>query len=228
MPATISRQFEADFIPELASRYIQQGYKVRVGPPATAVPFDLRGYRPDLLAEKEDEHLLIEVKGAQAPIPIERLQELILTVRQHPGWRFLLVTPDRPEPVQHLRRTTELLPWASARARAQRAQHLLATGDSESAFLLAWAALETLLRRHAEAQALPFDQLADLSLLRQLYSFGHLSIPHYDFALEALTLRDELTHGFQPTQPIEPAANQLLALLNDLLQEWAAEASPAA
>ena len=223
-----SRQTEAASVLALARRYTQMGYQVQVEPSPAAVPFDLNGYRPDLLVEKDGEHLIIEVKGAQTPIPIERFQKLILTVRQHSGWRFLLVTPDRPDPVQHLRRTTELLPWTSAHERAQRAQLLLADGDPEASFLVAWAALETLLRRHAEAASLPLDQLSDVSLLKQLYSLGEISIPHYDFALEALDLRNELVHGFQPSQPVEPAAHQLLAMLNDLLKEWAAEASAAA
>jgi len=227
MPANNFRQPESAFTHELALRYAQLGYRVQVEPQREAIPFDLRGYHPDLLAEKDDEHLIIEVKSARRAVPIEQFQQIIHVVRQHPGWRFLLVTPDRPDPIQRLPRTTELLSWASVQERTNRARRLLADGDAEAAFLVSWAALETLLRRHAEAVALPLDQLGDLSLLKQLYSLGEISIPQYDFALEALDLRNELAHGFQPTQSVAPVAQQLIALLNDLLTEWSAEASQA-
>ncbi len=79
---------------DLARQYEARGYTVRVEPAREAVPFDLGGYRPDLLAEKGDEHLLVELKTG-GPLPISYLQQIVETVRQHSGWRFILERVDR-------------------------------------------------------------------------------------------------------------------------------------
>lgn len=218
------------YFAELVRTYQRQGYQVYAEPgeAAARIPFDLNGYRPDLLAEKGEEHLLIEVRSDQVPLPIERFQDLTLRVRQHPGWRFVVATPSRQNPAQLLGVTDELLSWQAAQAHVATAQLLLTQGQSEAAFLVAWTGLEALLRRHAEQVALPIDRQSSLTLLKYLYSQGELSMSHYDQALEMLALRNRLAHGYQAVQPVEPAARQLLTLLTDLLQEWSTEAQQAA
>jgi len=230
MNAAESSTVLSAYLAELVRTYQQRGYQVYYGPGEAAahIPFDLGGYRPDLLVEKGDEHLLIEVRSEQSPFSIDRFQDLTLMVRQHPGWRFLVATPNGQHPAQLLGVTDELLSWQAAQQQAATAQLLLSQGQPAAAVLVAWAGLEALLRRHAEQVALPIDRQSSRTLLNYLYSQGEISIPQYDQALELSALRNRLAHGYQPTQPVEPAARQLLALLNELLQEWSAEAQQAA
>jgi hypothetical protein len=52
------RQHEIQ-VAALAADYRQQGYTVSVPADRESVPFDLHGYLPDVLAEKDAEHLLV-------------------------------------------------------------------------------------------------------------------------------------------------------------------------
>jgi hypothetical protein len=229
MNAAESSTVLSAYLAELVRTYRQRGYQVYTEPDEAAahIPFDLGDYRPDLLMEKGDEHLLITVRNEQSPLSIDRFQRITLQVRQHPGWRFLVATPSFQHPTQLLGVTDELLSWNAAQQQADTAQLLLAQGQPQAALLVAWAGLEALLRRHAEQVALPIERQSSITLLKYLYSQGEISISQYDQALELSALRNRLAHGYQPTQPVEPAARQLLALLHELLQEWASEAQQA-
>ncbi|RZK87751.1 MAG: hypothetical protein EOO62_38715, partial [Hymenobacter sp.] len=92
MNAAESSTVLSAYLAELVRTYQQRGYQVYREPSEAAahIPFDLGGYRPDLLVEKGDEHLLIEVRSEQSPFSIDRFQNLTLMVRQHPGWRLLV------------------------------------------------------------------------------------------------------------------------------------------
>ena len=212
---------EAAYLHEVARNYKEQGYNVIIEPPANSIPFDLGGYRPDLLVEKADEHLLIEVRNPRIPLNIDRFQEVILTVRQHAGWRFLLVNTE-------VRDTdlAQLLSWQDVQLRASSAMALIENGAAEAAFLMLWAALEALLRRHAEQVGLSLERQSSQSLIKQLYSQGEISIPQYELAMDVLKLRNQLAHGYLVAS-IEPAARQLHGLLTELLTEWSAEAHQA-
>nr|GFA52608.1 hypothetical protein [Tanacetum cinerariifolium] len=196
------------YFAELVSTYQQRGYQVytKPGEIAAHIPFDLGDYRPDLLMEKGEEHLLITIRNEQAPLSIDRFQRITLQVRQHPGWHFRIATPSFQHPTQLLGVADELLSWNAAQQQADTAQLLLTQGQPQAALLVAWAGLEALLRRHAEQVALPIDRQSSITLLKYLYSQGEISIPQYDQALELSALRNQLAHGYQPTQPVEPAA----------------------
>ncbi len=199
---------------DLARQYEARGYTVQVEPAREAVPFDLGGYRPDLLAEKGSEHLLVELKTG-GPLPINYLQQVVETVRQHSGWRFILVNDANPS----LGLDTRLLPAAVVEEKANRAGVLLENGDVEAAFLLLWTVLEALLRQHAEAIGLPLQQQQPRTLINYLYSEGDLGMPQYDVLMAALPARNQLAHGYEvPNLP--PLARDLHRTLRELLDEW--------
>ena len=115
---TNSINSESANLTELARSYEAQGFTVKVLPAPADIPFDLGGYRADLLAEKEGQHLLIEVKHAGTPLSVDRLQSLAETVRQQPGWQLLLV-PAPEGPGQSLRTASPLASWPATTERAR-------------------------------------------------------------------------------------------------------------
>ena len=79
----------------IAKRYAELGFTVTVEPSLNLIPFDLGGYRPDILAIKEpNQNYIIEVKGSSQRVSVGRFREVSEVVQAHPGWRFLLVTGD--------------------------------------------------------------------------------------------------------------------------------------
>lgn len=211
------RQHETQ-VAALAANYRQQGYAVSVPADRERVPFDLHGYRPDLLAEKETEHLLVLANSANAPLSIGRLQELTATVKQHPGWRLLLVNLSPGSEVAGIPQAP--IPWSNIRERIDQAKQLREAGAAEAAILLFWSALEALLRRHAESVSLPLEHASVRALLDYLYSEADLSYEHFDQAKQLLAGRNRLAHGF-PLPDAPQHAVQLQELINDLSNSWA-------
>ncbi|MBO2009742.1 hypothetical protein [Hymenobacter negativus] len=204
---------------ELARSYEAQGFVVKTAPAAEDIPFDLGPYRPDLLAEKEGQHFIIEVKKAGVPLSVDRLQALAETIRQHAGWRLLLVPTDEEGPVLPTGNTNELVSWQAVAERAKRADHLLQLGESDAAFLMLWSAFEAMLRRHAEQVGLPIERLSTAALLDYLYSQGELAYEQFEQARAALQVRNRLVHGFEAAEATQEA-RPLHTLVEHLLQEW--------
>lgn len=200
----------------LAVEYERNGYTVQRQPRAP-LPFDLGSYRPDLLAEKGDEHLVIEVKSSQAPISLSYFRDLVETIRQQPGWRFLLVIDSPTQDAASLLR--EPLSWQGITDRLAHAEHLQELGESEAATLIFWTALEGLLRRYAESIGLPLGHLPVTALLNYLYSEAELSFEQFDKAKKLMASRNQLAHGFQ-TQGAAQYASELQELIKELADNW--------
>ena len=204
----------------LAADYEQQGYTVHIRPDVEQIPLDLQGYYPDLLAEKDGQHLLILANNIQQPVPaisINRLQRVVENVKQLRGWKLLLVnySPDY-EAASMLQSP---ISWPDISNRITLAEHLRKSGEAEAAILLFWSALEALLRRHAEAVNLPLENLSVVALLDYLYSDADLSFEHFDQAKKLLAGRNKLAHGF-PLSEAPQQASQLQMLLHNLSNEW--------
>ena len=201
----------------LADQYRQQGYVVSVPADREAVPFDLQGYLPDLLAVKEQQHLLLLVNDGHGAVSVSRLQQLVETAKQHPGWRVLLVN-DAPES-QGQGILQDPISWASITQRADQARQLRETGASEAAILLLWTAFEALLRRHAESLDMPLGHSSVRALLDYLYSDADLSYEQFEEAQRLLVGRNQLAHGF-PLAEASQQATRLQTLLDELSGEW--------
>ena len=217
--STTPQNSAAAKVAELTRSYEAQGYAVKTEPAASDIPFDLGGYRPDLLVEKEGQHLIVEVKKAGVPLSVDRLQILASTIRQHAGWRFLVVPDDEEFPGQPFSNAGELVSWQAVTERAKRAGHLLNLGETDAAFLMLWSTLEAMLRRHAEQIALPIERLPTATVLNYLYSQGELSYEQFQQALAAMKVRNRLVHGFEATEATQEA-RPLHTLVEALLQEW--------
>lgn len=203
----------------LAATYEKQGYIVRLRPAVEQIPLDLNGYYPDLLAEKDDEHLMVMAKSSRDPMPIfiSRLQSLVENVKRVPGWKFLLVNYSPEYEAASLLQIP--LSWSDIINRVALAKQLRESGEAEAAILLFWPALEALLRRHAESMNLPLEHLSVRALLDYLYSEADLSYEHFEQAKNLLAGRNQLAHGF-PLPEATQQAVQLQSLVDDLTHDW--------
>ena len=209
----------AEKVRELAARYAEQGFDVVVDPRDDDLPFDLEGYRPDLLARRGGDGDLVEVKLSGTRLSVDRFREIAEEVRRHPGWRFILVTADDVARDEVPAAGGGLPSWGRIRERAAAAVDLAERGESAEAALLAlWAALEGILRRLARRTSLPVDRLPTSTLLRHLHSHGELSMEQYDLAMRALEIRSAVAHGYDAPETVE-AARGLALLVRELLTE---------
>lgn len=194
---------------------IRDGYRVETQPDLRSLPFDLGGYRPDFVASRGDEKLLVEVKGSVLRLPIDRYIQIAEVVSSHPGWRFVLVTPDDIASISGFR----ILGWDEIEHRATEAGTLMQAGQNDSALLLLWTAFEAAMRRHSQEIHIPVERLPLGVLLKHLYSNGELSIEQYDRAARILQARNQAVHGYQ-VEGLDETCKDLRALLHEVITDW--------
>ncbi|MGR0482641.1 MAG: hypothetical protein ACTFAL_14895 [Candidatus Electronema sp. V4] len=208
---------EHAFASQIADKYKTEGFEVIREPAQTALPFDLGGYRPDLLVKKSDaEGYVIEVKTRIDAASIDRFREIAEIVAQHPGWRFLLVTGEDASSEQE---KNDLLTWEQMSQGLERAERLLSSGEPEGAFLSLWRILEAALRRQAVETSIPVERLPTSSLIKHIYSQGEISIEQFDTVMELQSIRNRLVHGHQ-TPPLDGATKRLQYLVIELIGLW--------
>ena len=173
-----------------------KGYEVFVEPSASEIPDFVREYQPDILARGATESLIVEVKQPLSESERERIRTIARRVEGHPGWRFMLVAPERTaggseslgvKPIEK----QQLLDWL------REARALVQSGHSRSALLVAWAGLEAAMRVAVSAHSLS-EQADSWKLMRELVSNGLLDRESYLELTDLFRLRSALAHGMQP------------------------------
>jgi hypothetical protein len=202
-------------IGKVAEDYRRRGYQVEVAPSGAGLPEFLSGFRPDLIARRAGESVVVEVKIGTRTSVAEKFRDIAERVNRQPGWRFSLVfvNPDQPDQVAEV----QPAPLTLLQERAQNAEALLRSGQREAAFLLFWSALEGTLRLLGERAQLPLVSLPPSTLLRELYSAGEISREQFEALMRLLPIRNQLVHGFGPQAGLE--VEQLRLLVHSLLVE---------
>lgn len=79
----------------IARKFEEDGYVVTIDPRSQEIPFDLGNYRPDLLAVKPGDNVIVEVKRPGSRKTVDFYLHISDVAAAHPGWSFKLVTlPD--------------------------------------------------------------------------------------------------------------------------------------
>jgi hypothetical protein len=76
---------------QIAEDYARRGYRVSRTGAVGAIPDFLRDHQPDLIAERPDDHVVIEVKRTRSLRGANDLRQLAEEIAAHPGWRLELV-----------------------------------------------------------------------------------------------------------------------------------------
>jgi hypothetical protein len=159
---------------------------VLVDPAPEQLPAGLRDARPDMIARRGDEHLVVEIRGLRraAPHPVEDpLAGLAARIAEMPGWQLEVVWTGQDEPPA---------PPSVLADRARRAADL-ADVDAEAALMLAWSALEGALAARAERAGV--RPHVGMNLAAELHSRGLLDEATYALVRDAQRLRAQVAHG---------------------------------
>ena len=209
----IHSQLEAS----IAKRYAELGFAVTVEPSLDLIPFDLGGYRPDMLAIKQpDQNYIIEVKASSQRISVDRFREISEVVKIHPGWRFLLVTGDDEISIGE---ETMVLQSEQIKHGVKKVESLVGQGYSDAAFLYLWSLLEGMMRRQSIQRAIPIERLSGLSRINHLYSQGEMTRDQFHECKDLLSIRNRIAHGYQDSH-IDKDCRRLLNLVLILSSEW--------
>src|SRR6516225_10112778 len=88
---------ERETIRQYADWYAQQGYQVSVEPSPRELPEFLRTLAPDLIARRDGENIVVEVKTS-SPASFEQVQQLARALEHRAGWKLQVVYADLPDP----------------------------------------------------------------------------------------------------------------------------------
>ncbi len=208
-------QVEKEAIARAADDLVRQGYDVIREPGRNDLPEFLHGFRPDLVAHRGAEHLVVEVKGGSWGQDPSSWRDLAAEVRRHPGWQLRLVLAAPPSG-----RAANVPPPPSPsaiRKKLRSARRLYESNEQAAALLLLWSLLEAAAHHRLKELGVSRDgPKTPIALLKDLVSFGLLEPEEYDQLVPGVTLRNALAHG-RSTMPVARDIFDKLAVLVERL-----------
>lgn len=180
----------------IAKRYEEKGYVVTINPESSVIPFSLGRYRPDILATKGTENLIIEVKSAGAKVNSDIYFNVDQETQKHPGWKFLLVTVSNSELDDQTSSRLDGIDVARIKDRLETLDRAAEMPElAELVLPQLWTVYMSALRLFALQDGLEVDNYSDLSLLNQAYSTGILSFDDYESAKRLMYIRNQIVHS---------------------------------
>jgi hypothetical protein len=182
-------------IQSTAQELIDSGYKVSIEPSSSDLPFDLGSYRPNLIATKDNEGLILEIKTTSNRLSIDRFQSIAEQISTHNGWRFLLITLDDTSESILPSSEQDLPSWEELKTRLSSLETLIQNSFFEPSLLFLSSILEATLRKRAIDRNIPIWRLPEKNLLNHLFSSGEISMSDFDIFKKCLELRNKVAHG---------------------------------
>jgi hypothetical protein len=173
----------------IAADYRRQGYRVTQPVRDSAMPSFLHDCRPDLIAERDDDHVVIEIKRSDKLRGSNDLEELAARVAAEPGWRLELVTlgteGDEADVLSQPDWLENMLQRPS-----------LAGGTDQAYFHVVYLAqvLEFLIRGVATVNRIGTRDKSAVRIARELVFKGVMTQPTLDRIEVALDYRNRLLH----------------------------------
>lgn len=190
-----AKSLERRRIKSIAKEYKEKGYTVTVGPRHDELPVFLHNAKPDIVATRGDDNVVIEVKTSTTVSTTDEVMQLAKLVENRPEWRFeLVITNPRgrrlsEEPEQEL--SAQQL-WK----RLREAGRLVEIGSLEAALLLGWSTAEGAARSLLQSEGTELKKHSPGYVIKRAYSDGLMTQRDYDVLRKAITLRNTIVHGY--------------------------------
>ena len=183
-------------VAQVAEQYRREGYQVIPRPGPDQVPPFVQGHDVNLLAFRDGEKVLVQVKVNREDLQKDRqLVPMAEAVNSQPGWRLDLVVLNADAPAYRVSPGASEPPREDIRRNLDQAEHLAKTDGLPVAVVMSWAALEAAMRYAARRAGIEPGNGAPSFLLGALYSKGPLHREEFDRLNEAMKVRNALAHG---------------------------------
>lgn len=208
-----------NFLPEesplqdIAKKYKERGYTVIIDPPSKQLPKFLTKFNPDMIAQRQDESVVIQVKSAGKKRGTNYWRELSSVLQNHPGWRLEVVVGG-----QSKRTPSQNLKKEQIKERLQEGQELAQQKLFAASLLITWSAVEAAMRLASKNQDIDLPNLLPATVISRLYSDGLLSRDEYDFLVNCMSLCNSVAHGFQNGEIKASTINRLQRIASQFLQ----------
>ena len=200
-------------------KYRDKGYDVQRD---VALDF-LDGLRVDLVARKGDRTEVIDVKTATslARIGGKRRKKIYETIRAKEGWNHTLWLVGEPERLSAHEGATPFN-YEDALSRMERAEKCLEAGFPEAAVLLAWSAVESVIRIVLNEKEFAVKRLTHSSyIIENGVQREAITYEDYDCLMEILNYCNAIIHGFSVgDMDGERLTREMIELANGIWAEF--------
>ncbi len=204
---------EKKFVDKTAAKYRSRGYDVEENCPLDFLP----GFRADLVARKEGDVRVIEVKSRTSLAATPKLNELAEILYDKPGWSYDLLFVGEPEKLES---PTGAEPFdeKDIRRRLAEAETVHKLGSDEAAFLLAWSACEAATRNLIEKDGISIKRVTTAAyVLDMAVMNGIISRKVYDHLIDMMKYRNAIAHGFEVNGFSDEKVTELIEVVRNLL-----------
>jgi hypothetical protein len=192
---------EREAIRQYADWYSRQGYRVSIEPSPRELPEFLRTMAPDLIARRDGENIVVEIKTS-SPGSFEQVQRLARALEHRAGWKLQVVYADLADPEWDPPSQLPAIPDLMARLDA------VADEDADQGrlqFLVLWSIIEAAARyRLSPLKISPTRRISSSALLKMLVTEGVIDEDRYAVLRRGLAVRNAIAHGFL-NQAVDPA-----------------------
>ena len=213
-----ARESERQRVQKVGQVYRDKGYDVLIEPQGDQLPDFLQAFRPDLIAHKGDEHIVVEVRTRGQVSDFPQVNELAKVVRNEVGWKFelFLLGPEN----SFFMNGASLFTVEEIRLKIKEVAFFVENGHLEAAFLMGWSLVEAILRVLAVKEGIEGKTATPDYLLKQMAFEGIIARETYHDLKHAQRTRDAIAHGFKSSQLTVEAVQELIDLIEGvLLQE---------
>lgn len=198
----------------LRTAYEKRGFSFVAQPQPEMLPPFISPYRPDAIAQKPGENVIIAVKRHQSSSPEQHFGEIRSRIAGHPDWKLNVVyAVEKPE-------DAIVIPVASLNTLKQRIAEvgaLKATNHHRAPFILAWSILEAAVNRLN--QPATGHLRSPGQLVQSLAMEGHLGKEAELILRQLANLRNRIVHGDLEANASEEDVGHVLAAINETLVE---------
>ncbi|MDQ2080982.1 hypothetical protein RA307_12385 [Xanthobacteraceae bacterium Astr-EGSB] len=188
-----------------------EGYEVFLQPSKLILPRFLKNFRPDAVAHRGGEHLVVALVTGSAEADKD-LPAMTTAVRANPGWslRLIIADPTReqktlsPERLETIKRSADEM------------AALIREGLYRAAMLVGWSTLEALGRAAMPAElARPQNPKGLVQILAQE---GYVLPTEAELLRKLADKRNALIHGEVQTEVSKSEAEEFAAILGTLME----------
>jgi uncharacterized protein YutE (UPF0331/DUF86 family) len=203
---------EAGILGRLRAAYEKQGFSFVAQPGPETLPDFLGPYRPDAIARKEGENVIIEIIRRQRLPSEQPFPDLRGRLAHHKDWKLnVIYAVEKPEdliviPVPRLDTLKQQIAEVEA---------LAVTGHHRAAFVLSWSILEAALNRVNESGG--HHLRTPGQVVHTLAIEGHLSDATERKLRPLSDLRNRIVHGDLDVDASGEDVEQVLAAVNETL-----------
>ena len=206
----------------LRETYEREGYEFFLQPSGDILPPFLHGFRPDAIALKPGDGVVIEVKFGNRPGKDQRLDSIAAALQGQTDWR-LKVYFEQPRPEDAL--SIGVPTQTQIDTEIGESERLATEGHNRAAFLLAWSILEAIARARASGQGLAAQRpISPAGTVESLEMAGLVDRETGRDLRTKAQLRNLVAHGDLGAEVDHAAVEDLIRLVRDLSSS--AEAVP--